>query len=108
MVSILQMRKKEVIIHTTNVSEHLLHTKHCTTVNKAHKSLFFFFFFFVFVLGHMEVTRLGVESKLQLLACTTATATPDPSHVCNLHHTSWAGIKSTSSWILAGRVTAEP
>ena len=34
----------------------------------------------------MEVPRLGVESELQLPAYTTATATPDPSHVCNLHH----------------------
>ena len=28
----------------------------------------------------MEVPTLGVESKLQLLAYTTAT--PDPSHIC--------------------------
>ena len=34
----------------------------------------------------MEVPRLGVESELQLPACTTATATPDLSHICNLHH----------------------
>ena len=27
--------------------------------------------------------------KLQLPAHTTATATPDPSHICNLHHSSW-------------------
>ena len=27
---------------------------------------------------HMEVPRLGVESKLELLAYTTATARPDP------------------------------
>ena len=33
---------------------------------------------------HMEIPRLGVESGLQ--AETTATATPDPSHSCNLHH----------------------
>ena len=32
----------------------------------------------------MEVPRLGVESELQLLACTTATATQDLSHVCDL------------------------
>ena len=32
----------------------------------------------------MEVPRVGVESELQLLAYATATATPDPSHVCNL------------------------
>ena len=37
----------------------------------------------------MEVPRLGVESELQLLAYTTATETPDPSHVCDLHHSSW-------------------
>ena len=42
----------------------------------------------------MEVPRLGVESELQLLAYATATATPDPSHVCNLHHGSW------QHWIL--------
>ena len=34
----------------------------------------------------MEVPRLGVESELQLQAYTTATATPDPSHICDLHH----------------------
>ena len=43
---------------------------------------------------HMEVSRLGVESELQLLAYITATATPDPSQVCNLHHSSW------QCWIL--------
>ena len=31
-------------------------------------------------LQHMEVPRLEVEPKLQLPACITATATPDPSH----------------------------
>ena len=35
-----------------------------------------------------EVPRLGVESELQLPAYTTATATQDPSRVCNLHHSS--------------------
>jgi len=37
---------------------------------------------------HMEVSRLGVEAELQLLAYTTATATQDPSHVCDLPHSS--------------------
>ena len=37
-------------------------------------------------LQHMEVPRLGVESELWLLAYTTATATPDPSHIWDLHH----------------------
>ena len=37
----------------------------------------------------MEVPRLGVRSELQLQAYTTATAMPDPSHVCDLCHSSW-------------------
>ena len=39
-------------------------------------------------LRHMEVHRLGVESELQLPAYTTATATRDPSNVCDLYHSS--------------------
>ena len=38
----------------------------------------------------MEVLRLGVESELQPLAYTIATATPDPSCVCDLHPSLWA------------------
>ena len=38
-------------------------------------------------LQYTEVPRLGVESELQLLAI--AMATPDLSHVCNLHRSSW-------------------
>ena len=59
----------------------------------AYPAFFFvsFFFFFCF-LGPkpqcVEVPRLGVESELQLRAYTTATATPDLSRVCNLHHSS--------------------
>jgi len=37
----------------------------------------------------MEVPRLRVTSELQLLAYPTATAMPDLSRVCNLHHSSW-------------------
>ena len=54
-------------------------------------------FFFVFVVSHprhMEVPRREGESQLHLLAYTTATATPDPSHVYDLHHSSW------QRWIL--------
>ena len=37
----------------------------------------------------MEVSRLlGVQVELQLLAYTTATATRDPSCLCDLHHSS--------------------
>ena len=45
-------------------------------------------------LQHMEVPRLGVQSELQLPAYTTATAMPDLSLVCDLHHSSW------QCWIL--------
>ena len=37
---------------------------------------------------HMEVSRLGVKLELQLPAYTTATATQDLSHVCDLHYSS--------------------
>ena len=36
----------------------------------------------------MEVPSLGVESELQQLAYTPATAPQDPSHVCVRHHNS--------------------
>ena len=57
--------------------------------------LFLSFFFFFCFLGphpwHMEVLKLGDKSELQPLAYTTATATPDLSLVCNLHHSSQQG-----------------
>ena len=37
----------------------------------------------------MEVPRLGVKSELQLPAYATATAMPDLSSICNLHHSLW-------------------
>ena len=52
------------------------------------------FFFFVFLpflgplLRHIEIPRLGVQSELQLPAYARATATQDPSRVCDLHHSS--------------------
>ena len=61
---------------------------------------FYFILFIYFLLfratpgRHMEVPRLGVYSELQMLAYTTATATSDPSHICDLHHSSW------QCWIL--------
>ena len=36
-------------------------------------------------LWHIEVPRLGVKLELQLPAYTTATAMPDPRHICELH-----------------------
>ena len=54
----------------------------------------------------MEVPRLGVKLQLQLPAYATATATQNPSRVCDRV---WArpGIKLESSWILVGFATAE-
>ena len=73
-----------------------------------------FFFFFCFLgphLWHMEVLKLGVEWELQLLAYTTATAMPDPNHICDLHHSSWQPWNlnplSKAGWIPAGFVSAE-
>ena len=42
----------------------------------------------------MEVSRLGIELELQLLTYTIATATPDLSRICDLHH------GSQQRWIL--------
>ena len=36
----------------------------------------------------MEGPRLGVQSELQLPAYPTGTAMQDPSHICDLHHSS--------------------
>ena len=37
----------------------------------------------------MEIPGLGVELELQPHAYTTATATPDPSHIYDLCHSLW-------------------
>ena len=37
----------------------------------------------------MEVSRLGVESELQLPAYATTTAMGNPSHIYKLHQSSW-------------------
>ena len=53
-----------------------------------------------------------------MLAYTTATATPDLSHICDLHHSSWqyqvldppseARDRTCDSWFLVGFVSAAP
>ena len=62
-----------------------------------------FILFYLFILSfvflglysqHMEGPRLGFDLELQLLAYTTATAMPDPSCVCDVHH------GSQQRWIL--------
>ena len=37
---------------------------------------------------YMEESRLGAEPEQQVPVCSTATAMPDPSHICDLHHSS--------------------
>ena len=54
--------------------------------------LFLFFLSFCYFFGplprHMEVPSLGVESEPYPPTYTRATATQDPSRVCDLHHSS--------------------
>ena len=57
----------------------------------SHFTFFFFFFFLVFFWPsprHIEVPKLGVELELQPPAYIRATATPDPSRLCDLHYSS--------------------
>ena len=49
----------------------------------------------------MEIPRLGVELELQLPAYTMATATQDPSSICDLHHSSqqrWIADPLREAW----------
>ena len=89
----------------------------------------FFFFVFLSFSGCTKGTwRFPGQGSNQSCSCwptprpqqcqISATAMPDLSHICNLHHSSWQrqilnplsrlGIEPTSSWILVGFVTAEP
>ena len=54
-----------------------------------HNTDVIFFFFLGLQLWHMEFPQPVVESELQLPAYTTAPATQDLSHICNLHHSPW-------------------
>ena len=54
---------------------------------KNHQILEIFFFFLWPHLHHVEISRLGVESELQLLAYITATL--DLSHICDLCCSLW-------------------
>ena len=58
--------------------------------NKNGKTCFYFILKILFraTPWPMEVPRLGVELKLQLLIYPTATAIQDPSHICDLHYSS--------------------
>ena len=73
-------------------------------------NIYLFIVFLELHLQHMEVPRLGVESELQLPAYIIATATQDPSCICDLYHSSQqrqilnplskAKDEPASSWIL--------
>ena len=64
-----------------------------TFILTVHMAYFFFFFSFFAFLGlhlqHIEVLRLRVESLLHLQVYAIGTATQDPSHICDLYHSSW-------------------
>ena len=63
------------------------------SINKSHAFpfqlspiyIFFLFFFLGLHLQHMQVPPLGVDSELKLQTNATATVTPDPRYVCELH-----------------------
>ena len=74
----------QILVHTQNI---LLNLNDTFNVK-----IYLFIYGFVFSEPHprhMEGPRLGVQLELQLPAYITATATPDPSRVCNLHNSSW-------------------
>ena len=91
-------------------------------INVIYELLVTIAYLFIYLFGphrwHMKGPRLGVESELQLPAYATATAMLDLSQVGDLHHSSQQrgsltrrlrpGIKSQSSWIPIGFVSAEP
>ena len=116
-----QKNPKATTTTTTNPNPQI-----CTTpvsISNLGFPLGYFLFVFIFVfLGlhpwHMEVPRLRVQLELQLPAYTTATAMPDLSLVCDLHHSSgqhrslthWVrpGIKAATSWFLVRFISAAP
>ena len=64
---------------------------HLHIVHRSRTDIFclFAFSFLMLHVWHMGVLGLGVESELQLLANTTATATLDLSCTCDLHCSLW-------------------
>ena len=65
---------------------HIQDQVRCYAVLSSSLSMTIIFFFLGPHLRHMEVPRLGIESEVQLPAFTAATAMPDPSRLCQLHH----------------------
>ena len=87
----------------------LIHSK-CNSLHLMYVCIYLFSFLGQH-LWHIDIPRLGVESELQPLAYTTATQ--DPSHVYDLHHSSrqcwmpnplseargWTYILMDTSWV---------
>ena len=62
---------------------------HPSITGEFQERVYLFLFCFLWPhLWHMEVPRLGIELELQLPAYTSATAMPDLSCICDLHHSS--------------------
>ena len=61
-------------------------------LNHKVENIIFIIYLFIFLGPHPKkaygVPKLGVESEPKLPTYATATATPDPSHVWDLHHSS--------------------
>ena len=88
-------------------------------LHNTHYKIYYIYLYCIYLgphLWHMDVPRLGVESELHLLACTSATGNrglelhlwPTPHLMATSDHlTHWArpGIKPTSSWILVRFLT---
>ena len=88
-------KKKPVIHFPQNCTHHsagqfILRSKDLETssLKLCFWFLFFFFLFRATPAAYGEVPRLRVQSELQLPDHTRATATQDPSHICDLHHIS--------------------
>ena len=79
-----------VCMHVCNISE-LIQATITFDINLNRKKYYFPYLcccccFLGPHLQHMEVPRLRLELEPQLLAYTTARVMPDPSRICNLHH----------------------
>ena len=82
--------KQYAFAYSLNIQYPFLFVFYSPNVPNYSRLLILYFFILIFwFLGphswHMEVSRLGVKSELQLLAYPTATATQDPSGIFNLH-----------------------
>ena len=89
---------------------------HCTTAGTPQCPFIFIFIFWLF--KATPAAYGGSQARDQTRAYATATATPDLSCICNLHHSSqqcqiltlWArpGIEPATSWFLVGFISAAP